>query len=188
MTEPTSNTDEMSTEIKVTSKGRVGVYVTYGLKLFTEKKEEEITVRATGAALTNAVLVAETLKRRVKNLHQVTTLMSIELDSKKEGVKNNVSALEIKLSTKALDKKAPGYQEPLPESEVLSEEQVAEMKAKRQSASSTDEKKGDSKKGKGKKKESKGGKGKGKGGGRKSKGKGKGKKEKGDKKKDEEEK
>merc|ERR1712176_121924 len=101
--------------MRVTAKGRLGAYVTYGMRLFQEKNLEEITVRATGAALTSAVLVAETLKRRIKGLHQITTIGSLELESK-GGVQNSVSSLLIKLSTKPLDKTNPGYQEPLDES------------------------------------------------------------------------
>lgn len=169
--------DVTNPEIRVSAKGRLASYVTYGLKLFVEQNLEEVTVRATGAALTTAVLAAETLKRRVKGLHQITTVGSVELDSKKEGVRNSVSSMEIKLSKKKLNVKDPGYQAPIDPSLVLTEEEaIAQSKERREKQKEDGKavvKKGKGSKGKGSKGKPSKGKGKGKGKGKSAKGKGK---------------
>merc|ERR1711976_762648 len=82
---------------------------------------------AAGNVLDLAVTFAEIIKRRLKGLHQVTSIGSTEIVDrylpKEEGLdvveqKRNISHMEIVLSLDALDTNDVGYQAPLPESEV----------------------------------------------------------------------
>jgi len=178
-------------EIRITSKGRTGTYVSYCCKLFNEKEEKQFTLKATGQAIATAVTVAEVVKRRFKEIHQVTKLGSVEVEDEWEPIeegldtitmKRNVSFIEITLARdeSLVDKKAPGYQAPIDQSLVveMDPEEMAKGRgrAKKEKEGDDEEEKPRRKgKGKGKKGKGKGKKGKGKGKGKKGKGKGKGK-------------
>lgn len=187
--------DSKEDEIRITAKGRPGLYVAYAAKLFQEKELAGFTLKATGQALGTAVVVAEVIKRRFKGLHQITTLGSTVVEDEweplEEGLdavtsKRNVSFIEIELSTKSLDAENKGYQEPIDESlvteykenprEGLEDEEGGKPRRKgRGKRGSKKGKKGEKKgkgKGEGKRSSSKGGKGKGKRKGSKGKGKG----------------
>ena len=77
-------------EIRISAKGRTATYVSYASKLFTEKEMESFTLKATGAALATAVTVCEVLKRRVKGLHQVTKLGSIQVTDEWEPIEEGL--------------------------------------------------------------------------------------------------
>lgn len=200
--------DSKEDEIRITAKGRPGLYVAYAAKLFQEKELPGFTLKATGQALGTAVVVAEVIKRRFKGLHQITTLGSTVVEDEweplEEGLdavtsKRNVSFIEIELSTKSLDAENKGYQEPIDESlvteykdnprEGLEDEEGGKprRKGRGKRGSKKGSKKGEKKgKGKGEKGEGKsegkrsGSKGgKGKGKRKGSKGKGKGRDRKG---------
>jgi len=119
-------------EIRVTSQGKTKSYVSYALSLLTdaEKPADAIVFKAMGRAISSVVTVAEVIKRRVAGLHQVTVLDSSDIEDVwepiEEGLKTvktirRVSSISITLSKKPLDAAAPGYQPPLPESEVQPE-------------------------------------------------------------------
>jgi len=122
-------------EVRVTSQRSARSYISYSINLFTteeaDKRKTLILIKAMGRAITKAINIAEVVKRRVVGLHQITQIESntmvdvfepLEqgLDSKE--VTRNVSAITITLSKDPLDAKNPGYQHPLPESMVISEE------------------------------------------------------------------
>ncbi|RNE97270.1 uncharacterized protein Tco025E_09499, partial [Trypanosoma conorhini] len=90
-------------------------------------------ISAMGAAIHNAVNIAEIVKRRVVGLHQTTDISSEVIhdeyeavDGKKENmeVERKVSTILVTLSLKPLDKNHVGYQPPLPESEVKEQEEA----------------------------------------------------------------
>ena len=112
-------------EIRMTGTNYVGKYITYAATLILEKKIETIVLKATGIATKGACLVAEILRHRIPNLHQLNVLKTItvldEYEPTEEGldkvvVDRKLAVLEIFLSNKegALDVTAPGYQAPLP--------------------------------------------------------------------------
>lgn len=122
-------------EIRLTGTNFVGKYITYAATklLDKEKPVDFVTLKATGVAAKGACLVAEILKHRIKNLHQVNEIKTItvfdEYEPLEEGldhvkIERNLAVLEIHLSRKdgVLDTKAPGYQKPIPESEVEEED------------------------------------------------------------------
>ncbi|ORC93657.1 uncharacterized protein TM35_000015340 [Trypanosoma theileri] len=123
-------------EIRVTSKHGQRSYIAYAIALLRgeEGKTQYDTVKisAMGAAIHNAVNIAEIVKRRVAGLHQTTDISSEVIrdeyepvDEKKERleVERKVSTILITLSLKPLDKNHVGYQPPLPEEEVKEQEE-----------------------------------------------------------------
>jgi len=160
-------------QVRIRSKGRVGAYITYGVKMLMDGKDT-ITVKGTGQSLPKVVQVAEIIKRRVKNLSSITKLGSTEFEDSyeplEEGLeavtnKKTVTFLEITLSTKDMDTKALGYAPPVPQDEV---EELSIEEMEKRGARSEDSKP----------RKRKPAKGKGKGKGKDAKGKGKGKGEK----------
>ena len=66
--EKSSKTPE--NEIRVTSKGFLQGYVRYGIRILTRAEEHKsLTIKATGQAITNGLILVEILKRRVGELH-----------------------------------------------------------------------------------------------------------------------
>ncbi|PBJ79085.1 hypothetical protein BCY84_03386 [Trypanosoma cruzi cruzi] len=118
-------------EIRVTAKHGQRSYITYAIALLRGEdgkvQNDTIKISAMGAAIHNAVNIAEIVKRRVVGLHQTTDVSSEiihdeyeAIDGKKENMKveRKVSTILITLSLKPLDRNHVGYQPPLPESEV----------------------------------------------------------------------
>ncbi|KAF4656773.1 ribonuclease P MRP 25kDa [Perkinsus chesapeaki] len=115
-------------EVRVTAVGRLTPYVRYAIRLLNEEDRDTIQIVASGQAIPKAVNVAETLKRRYRGLYQVTELSAIELQENpdteerrpvgKGTTTRKVSLATITISTKPLDSSKPGYQDPLPDSEV----------------------------------------------------------------------
>eukprot|EP00754_Rhynchopus_humris_P033496 Rhum_TRINITY_DN15469_c3_g1::Rhum_TRINITY_DN15469_c3_g1_i1::g.158635::m.158635 len=103
------------------------------IKLLQEDNHKTITIKGLGAVVSNAIVVAEMVKRRVKGLHQIATLVPTTIvdryqliEAPKEGeepvedktVERTVHLVSILLSVDPLDETAVGYQAPLPEEEV----------------------------------------------------------------------
>jgi len=130
------------TEIRVTAVGSVSAYVSRAGTVFNELKKPFITITGTGNAIAKAVTLAEVVKRRIKGLHQITSVTSTEIVDEyepiEEGLDNvtqtrNMSCISIKLSKDALDTSDKGYQPPLDESEVkeMSEEDLTKPRGRR---------------------------------------------------------
>lgn len=111
-----------SDEIRVTAMGRVTSYVSYAGTLISDQKMRQLTIKASGNAIGQAIALAEQLKRRYKGLHQLNTCgnttVSLVYEPIEEGLdevteERVVAFLEIKLSFDPLDKTNPGYQPPL---------------------------------------------------------------------------
>ena len=124
-------------EIRVTAQRGQRSYISYAIAVLTgeegKTKQDTIKISGMGAAIFNAVNIAEIVKRRVKGLHQITTIDSEVVKDSYEGIESKkqldverkVATILITLSTKALDTKALGYQAPLPESMVSEQEERA---------------------------------------------------------------
>lgn len=113
-----------SDEIRVTALGRVMNYVSYAGTLITDQKMRQLTIKASGNAIGQAIALAEQLKRRYKGLHQLNTCgnttVSLVYEPMEEGLdqvteERVVAFLEIKLSFDPLNENDPGYQPPLDE-------------------------------------------------------------------------
>ena len=83
-------------------------------------------------AMQSAVNLAELVKRRVKGIHSQTEIevssLIDEYEPKEEGLDNlkferQVTMIVIRLTKEAIDSKHHGYQEPVPESEVVAYEE-----------------------------------------------------------------
>jgi len=114
-------------EIRVTSAGSVSAYVSRAAKVFGELEKQQVIIKATGNALTKAVTLAEVLKRRFKDLHQITNLTSTEIVDEYEPLEEGLDrvtdtrslpVIEVTLSKEPLDTSDKGYQPPLDASEV----------------------------------------------------------------------
>ncbi|CAI5515340.1 unnamed protein product, partial [Closterium sp. Naga37s-1] len=114
-------------EIRITVAGKVRNYVTYAATLLQERGQKEVVVKAMGRAISKAVLVAESARRRIPGLHQNTVIGSTDItdlwEPLEEGLlpletTRHVSMISITLSTEPLDTSAPGYQPPLTEEEM----------------------------------------------------------------------
>jgi len=124
-------------EMRVTSGGRIKSYISYAAKIFDNGKET-IVIRGTGRAIPAAVQTAEVIKRRIKGLHQQTTVGSQEMLDEWEPIKEGLEKISqtrtvchltviLSKDENAVDKTAIGYQEPLDESNVK-EISLQEMK------------------------------------------------------------
>merc|ERR1712217_315044 len=109
-------------EIRVTGVGSVSAYVGRAATVYNELNKSKVVIKASGNALTKAVTAAEVIKRRFKDLHQITTLGSVEITDEYEPLEEgldrvtdtrNVSIIEIKLSKEPLDTSDKGYQAPI---------------------------------------------------------------------------
>merc|ERR1712039_1164588 len=114
-------------EIRVTAAGSVSAYVSRAAKVFNELERPQVVIKATGNALTKAVTLAEVIKRRFKDLHQITVLLNTEIVDEYEPLEEgldkvtdtrSVPVIEITLSKEPLDTSDKGYQAPLDASEV----------------------------------------------------------------------
>eukprot|EP00406_Dinophysis_acuminata_P033490 CAMPEP_0179371198 /NCGR_PEP_ID=MMETSP0797-20121207/85595_1 /TAXON_ID=47934 /ORGANISM="Dinophysis acuminata, Strain DAEP01" /LENGTH=201 /DNA_ID=CAMNT_0021087029 /DNA_START=67 /DNA_END=670 /DNA_ORIENTATION=+ len=97
-------------EIRVTAAGNVSAYVSRAAKVFNELEKQQVVIKATGNALTKAVTLAEIVKRRFKDLHQITSLGSTEIVDEYEPLEEGLDKV-----TDTVDK---GYQAPIDESLV----------------------------------------------------------------------
>eukprot|EP00644_Phytophthora_capsici_P010447 jgi/Phyca11/80841/gw1.30.556.1 len=113
-------------EIRITQQGKVRSYISYANGLFA-KSERRVVLKAMGNAISKAVTVAEILKHRVANLHQVTRISSIETVDVYEPLEEGLDRIEttrhipgisIQLSLDELDRDDPGYQSPIPQDQV----------------------------------------------------------------------
>eukprot|EP01138_Halocafeteria_seosinensis_P005702 gb/GECG01005829.1/.p1 GENE.gb/GECG01005829.1/~~gb/GECG01005829.1/.p1 ORF type:complete len:595 (+),score=102.68 gb/GECG01005829.1/:1-1785(+) len=123
-------------EVRITNKSKIEAYVSYALSLFEEKNFEKVTLKAMGRCIYKAVTTAEVCKRRLSGLHQVTDIISekvvdrfepIDPESGLEPIEKEryIPCMTIVLATKedAVDTSAKGYQQPLPDAEVVPRDQ-----------------------------------------------------------------
>jgi len=112
---PTAN------EIRVTTAGNLRSFITYASKKLQDNTTESITLKAMGRAIHKTVLIAEIIKRRFPNLHQVTqidsTLIPETYHPKEDGLDpvkttRNVSSILITLYNRPPDTNTIGYQAP----------------------------------------------------------------------------
>jgi len=125
-------TEIKENEIRITAKGKMRNSIAYATTLLQEKSFEQVVLKAMGRAISKTVTIAEILKRRIPNLHQITDISSTDVtdiyEPLEEGLDRiettrHVSSITITLSTSLLDTSAPGYQAPLPEELLQLKEQ-----------------------------------------------------------------
>jgi len=124
---PREETTIKENEIRITTKGKMRNSISYATTLFREKGFSEVVLKAMGRAINKTVAIAEILKRRIPDLHQITEISSTDItdvyEPLEEGLDRiettrHVSSITIVLSTVPLDTTAPGYQPPLPADQV----------------------------------------------------------------------
>ena len=117
-------------EIRISQKSdRIGQYIMYAINLFLKDNEDSVIIKATGNAVVKCVLIAEILRHRIPDLHQINKISSTEVKDtwrpKEEGLDTitttkTLAVLEIKLTLKPTSQelKDPSYQKPLPADQV----------------------------------------------------------------------
>lgn len=123
-------------EIRIGAGGITASYLRYAENLYHEHKKNSsaetdpftVIVKASGAAISKACIVAEILRHRVQNLCQIIKITNNEVvdeyEPKEEGlspvvVKRKLTVIEIKLTTEKIDgSNVIGYHPPLPLGEV----------------------------------------------------------------------
>ena len=114
--------------MRITNTGRMRSYISYATNLLELKGLPTVVLEGMGRAINKTVTVVEILKRRVRGLHQITEISSVDIidcwEPLEEGLhrletKRSVSMVTITLSKTPLDTSSPGYQEPLPDDQVL---------------------------------------------------------------------
>ena len=91
-------------------------YLEVALKLLNMEENDSICLIGSDKNLTKTVTLAEILKRRRNDLHQINKIFS---------VKNN-NFIKIILSKTELDKLSPGYQAPSPQSHLIENENTVD--------------------------------------------------------------
>jgi len=122
-------------EVRISANKRIAGYITYTARLLLEKGLDVVTLKASGSAARDAVQVAEILRHKIVNLHQLNKISTVEVideyEPLEEGltnvqVKRNLAVIEIQLSKKGFSaegQKSPGYQSPLPV-DIKEEEEI----------------------------------------------------------------
>lgn len=114
-------------EVLISNRRPVWVYVHEAVVLFKKDGLERIVLKASGMALAHAVAVAEDIRRAVRGLHQVASFdkrkVTDVFEPTKSGLESitkerSIPTIDIILSTKAEKTTEPGYQAPLPDSQV----------------------------------------------------------------------
>lgn len=112
---------------------KIRATVNYILGLLARGGSDSVSIKATGQAISKAVRVAEIVKRKVLDLHQVNSISNMEVQDvyipEEEGldevvVKKKISILEISLRKNANDqiKGNAGYQPPIDRSKVQTQD------------------------------------------------------------------
>lgn len=103
------------------------MYVKEAVVLFMKDRLDRIVLKASGMALAHAVAVAEDIRRSVRGIHQVASFTKRKVTDVFEPTKSGlesitqerfVPTIDIVLSTRAERTSEPGYQAPLPDSQV----------------------------------------------------------------------
>jgi DNA-binding protein len=119
-------------ELRVSSRGNVGSYVTRALDLFDGNnvdKVDTVTLRGIDRAIPTVLAAAEIVRRRVAGLHQVNIITSTKVEERYEPLEEGLlpvvdekvlSLLVVKLTLKPAeaDLSAVGYLKPLDSTQV----------------------------------------------------------------------
>ena len=82
-------------EVRITSQGVISNYILYAATILLEKKQPELIIKSTGNAIPKAVILAETLKRRIKGLHQDNKVQTIESTETYEPLEEGLDTITI---------------------------------------------------------------------------------------------
>jgi DNA-binding protein len=114
-------------EIYVSANGNPIFAIKNVLMMFKQKMMKEVIVKASGKAIPKAIHIVEEVKKKELDLHQQNsfskTLFKNHYKPTEEGLDDvykdrSVNGIEIVLSKSSLDTNHPGYQGPLPQSQV----------------------------------------------------------------------
>ncbi len=105
--------------IKISFDTNVKNAVSYTIMLFEKKKYDSVVLCGLSLAISKVILIAEVVKTKIKNLHQINNIDCLMAKDKfNADVDKRVPKLDIILTTKEPLNKGNGYQEPMSEEEV----------------------------------------------------------------------
>ena len=79
-TQEKAEEDVPENELRIGTQRSLKKYISLAIDLFNDEKEHrQVTLKGRGQAVSNVVSVAEVVKRRVKGLHQLTSMESTEV-------------------------------------------------------------------------------------------------------------
>ena len=107
-----------SNEIRIGAQTRVGGALRYAHKVLVTDKEDHVVIRGSGTAITNVVILAELIKHRIKDVHTITEITTLEVQNEGYDRPRTLTMLKVTVSLKALDAKHVGYTKPIPHSAV----------------------------------------------------------------------
>lgn len=76
--------------VRIQVSGRIATYITYAQTLLDDPDKGKVELVALGRAINRAVTVAEILRRKVPDLHQLTTLRSISIRDRYEPIEEGL--------------------------------------------------------------------------------------------------
>ncbi len=126
--------DKLDTDILVKKSDTYGKYISRALTLFFGEGKKFVTIKAAERLIDRALWVAEVLKRKVGDLHQIIEIKEKKIVDvylpKEEGLlkvekERYLTLIEVTLTLEptAQQKKSTGYQKPIkPEGEFLTKE------------------------------------------------------------------
>jgi len=109
-------------EFYITVRKPVSVYISEISEWFRSENHTQFVLKGRGSAVDKTVLVAETIKRRIRGLHQIVTYGNMTFADTYEPtergldtvtIDRKIASLDICLSLRPLDSKDSGYQPPI---------------------------------------------------------------------------
>ena len=85
-------------EIRVTGRGRIGMYIAYAAKLFLERKFTKCIIKGSGPAISKVCQTSEILRQRIKGLHEECKIYSTEITDLYEPLEEGLDKVEVKKS------------------------------------------------------------------------------------------
>jgi len=116
-------------EIRITANGYTSSYISYAMKVFEEKKFNNVVLKGSGTAISKCCIIAEVLRHRIQGLALVSKIKNTQIhdeyEPREEGldvvtVSRSIAVLEIVLTLDPTndDKAQVGFQAALSEEEV----------------------------------------------------------------------
>ncbi|XP_048754571.1 ribonuclease P protein subunit p25-like protein [Ostrea edulis] len=119
--EPVFEIDKDCVDMKVNAGSKIRNLMGYAMNKVKNPSVKKIVWNGSGKAITKTVTCAEIMKRKIKDLHQITKLRNRRIEEYWEPnieglerlkVNRDISAISILLSKDPLDANTPGYQAP----------------------------------------------------------------------------
>ncbi|GLJ15700.1 hypothetical protein SUGI_0258450 [Cryptomeria japonica] len=99
---PKPDTAINQNEIRVTTQGLIWNYISYCIYLLQDKATPEIVLKAMCQAISKVVAIAEIIKQRVPDLHQITSISSTSITDVWEPIEEGCSTVNVVQNTEMI--------------------------------------------------------------------------------------